>query len=126
MRRRRLVAPVTLAAVLAFSALGVVTPASAEAAGVRISLSCYSNPERTIIKNNRNKAITIYRVGSTYRPYSYEPFRVSKRVTPGKRAQFQTGRAARVNVLTRNYIYNDNGADGVKVVTSVGTFKKHC
>lgn len=127
MRRRRSVAPFAVAAVMAFTALGAAPPAAAEAAsGVRIILSCYSNPERTIIKNNRRKAITVLSVGSTYRPYSYEPFRVRKVVKPGKRVQFQTGRAARVNALTRNYIYNDNGRDGVKVVTSVGTFRKRC
>jgi len=82
--------------------------------------------EPLIIKNNRSRSITIYRVGSTYRPCSYEPFRVRKVVKPGKRVQFQTGRAARINVLTRNYIYNDDGRVGVKVVTSVGTLKKHC
>ena len=127
MRRWRSMASLAVAGVMAFTALGVVPATAAEAAsGVKIILSCYSNPERTIIKNNRRRAITVLSVGSTYRPYSYEPFSVRKVVKPGKRVQFQTGRAARVNRLTRNYIYNDNGRDGVKVVTSVGTFKKHC
>ena len=126
MARRRLAVPLVVSAVLAFTALGVAPVAAEAASGVGIRLSCYSNPERTIIKNNRRKSIIIRRVGSTYRPYSYEPFSVRKVVKPGKRVQFQTGRAARVNRLTRNYIYNDNGRDGVKVVTSVGTFRKHC
>ena len=127
MRRLRWVTPVAMSAALAFTAIGAAPPTAIEAAsGVGIRLSCYSNPERVIVKNNRRRAITVRSVGSTYRPYSYEPFRVRKVVKPGKRVQFQTGRAARVNRLTRNYIFNNNGRDGVKVVTSVGTFRKRC
>jgi hypothetical protein len=83
------------------------------------------NPSRSR-KNNGARSITVRKVGSTYQPYSYEPFVVTKVLGPGEAITYQTGRAASRNVLTRNYIYNDNGRDGAKVVTSVGTFTKAC
>ncbi|HVM29939.1 MAG TPA: hypothetical protein VM305_04120 [Candidatus Limnocylindrales bacterium] len=123
---RRLAAALGLAALLAGGHLGIL-PNQVEAAPlVGIRLGCYSNPETTRIKNNTAKTITIYRVGSTYQPYSYEPFTVNKRLLPGTAITYQTGRAATRNVLTRNYIYNDNGRDGVRVATSIGTFTKSC
>lgn len=114
------------AMVMAVAVIGT-SPVPAEAAGgVTITVRCYSNPERTTIKNNRSSAIRINTVGSTYQPYSYEPFGVYKRLGAGMSITYQTGRAASKNVLTRNYIYNDNGADGVRVKTSVGNFTKKC
>jgi hypothetical protein len=101
------------------------TPAQA-AAAVKITLSCYSNPEKTTITNNSASSITIKKVGSTYQPYSYEPITVNRSLAPGAKVTFQSGNAATRNVLTRNYIYNNNGLDGAKVVTSIGSFTKRC
>jgi hypothetical protein len=106
---------------------GAGAPSVTAASSVKITLHCYSNPEKTKITNVGTHSFKITKVGSTYQPYSYEPFRVSKTLAPGQSVTYQTGRAARgTNALTRNYIYNDNGKDGAKVVTSVGTFTKHC
>jgi phosphate-selective porin len=122
-----------IAAVAALSLLGLAPgvpslggTAVTAAAAVQITLKCYSNPERTTIANKTNKKITVKTFGSTYKPYGYEPFRLNKSLAAGKSITYQTGYAAKKNELTRNYIYNDNGRDGAKVVTSVGTFKKHC
>ena len=45
-----------------------------------VTVACKATPERTHVKNNRGRAITIKTVGSIYRPYSYEPFRVEVRI----------------------------------------------
>lgn len=112
---------VALAVVGGFGGAGV-----ADAAAVGLSVSCYSNPERTTIRNNTSHGITVYTVGSTYRPYSYEPFHVNKHLNAGAKITYQTGSAAFSHVLTHTYIYNNNGLDGAKVTTSAGTFKRHC
>lgn len=49
-------------------------PAQARLPALTVTVACKSTPERTRVKNNRNRAITIKTVGSIYRPYSYEPF----------------------------------------------------
>jgi hypothetical protein len=71
--------------------------------------------------------ITLKKVGSTYQPYAAKPFSVNRTLAPGASVTFLTGRrASGPNKLYGNYIYNDNGRDGVKVVTTVGTITKHC
>lgn len=127
-RPGRRAASIGVALVIALTMVAAVPAATAvSAGGVAITVRCYSNPEKVTIKNNRGSAIRVTKVGSTYQPYSYEPFSVSKRIAPGKSVTFKAGNAASgANVLTGNYIFNDNGRDGVRVVTSVGTFKKDC
>lgn len=49
---------------------------------------------------------------------------MNKTLAPGESVTYKTGRGA--GTIYGNYIYNDNGKDGVKVVTSIGTFTKHC
>jgi hypothetical protein len=55
-------------------------PAQARQLALTVSVACKATPERTHVKNNRNTAITIKTVGSIYRPYGYEPFRVDRRL----------------------------------------------
>lgn len=120
----RSVLAAALAAVLLLPAFG--TQSTNAATSLSIVLRCYSNPEKTTIKNTGTTTFTIRTVGSTYQPYSYEPFSVGKKLLPGQSVTYQTGRAAVSNVLTRNYIYNNNGLDGVRVVTSVSKYTKRC
>jgi hypothetical protein len=119
-----------LSGVAALPAAGGGVGSVAEAASAAgITLRCYSNPEKTIIRNNTGKAFTIKTVGSTYQPYSYEPITKNKVLGAGMSITYQSGYAAisgATRTLTRNYIYNDNGRDGVRVVTSVGTFTRSC
>jgi hypothetical protein len=98
-------------------------PVSAASQPISISLSCYSSPEKTTIKNVSTRTLTVKSFGSTYQPYSAEPFHVNTTLAPGKSVTYKTGSGSR---LYGNSIYNNNGKDGVKVVTSVGTFGKHC
>jgi len=87
-----------------------------------VSVACKDTPERTYIKNNRNRAITIKTVGSLYRPYSYEPFRVNRRLGGGKSVTFESGTGANHNKLTGSYIYNNDvgSKEGARVVTRLG------
>src|SRR5215207_932369 len=71
-------------------------PAQARLPALTVTVACKATPERTHIKNNRNRAITIMTVRSIYRPYTYEPFRVDRRLGGGKSVTFErTSRAAR-------------------------------
>ena len=121
---KRLFAAAGFAALLCLPLLNVAPVAAATT--VKISLSCYGHPEKTTIKNTGATAFKIKTVGSTYRPYSFEPFTVNKTLSPGKSITYQTGYSASSNVLTHDYIYNDNGQDGARVATTVGTYTKHC
>jgi hypothetical protein len=107
-----------------------ISPRPAEAAAkVKVSLNCTSNPEKTKVKNNTNRRIKVKKVGSIYRPYSYEPIKVNRALRPGKSITFQSGNSARGrNVLTRNHIYNNDVGkkEGARVATSVGRFNARC
>jgi hypothetical protein len=111
------------AAGLVGAALFAASPASASSP-IAITVKCYSSPEKTTIKNTSTNSLKVTSFGSTYQPYSGEPIGVNKTLAPGQSVTFKTGRAA--GSVYGNYIYNDNGRDGVKVNTSVGSFTKHC
>jgi hypothetical protein len=121
---RRIGVALTLASAL----LGVTASVAVVDAGtsVSVSVSCNTNPERTTVKNRGTTTFTVTKVGSTYLPRSNEPFRVSKTLQPGQSITFQTGYDATRNILTRQYIYNNDTRDGAKVVTSAGIFKRYC
>src|ERR687897_2858860 len=65
--------------------------AQARLPALTVSVACKATPERTHVKNNRNRAITIKTVGSIYRPYSYEPFKVDHKVRGGNSITFESG-----------------------------------
>jgi hypothetical protein len=107
------------------------SPRPAEAATsnrVTVIVACKANPETTWIKNNRNSRIRIRSVGSIYQPRSNEPFIVNRRLRPGKAVKFESGAAADRNVLTRQYIYNNDVGrrEGARVKTSVGPIVDRC
>ena len=102
---------------------------SAEAASkVKVVVSCKSTPEKTHVTNNTSRRIKVKKVGSIYRPRSNEPFKVSRTLRRGKSITFESGQRANQNVLTRQYIYeNDVGKrEGARVATSVGRFSDRC
>ena len=103
-------------------------PADAATPAVTVSVSCQSAPEVTRVKNNRAKSITINSVGSIYRPYSYEPFRVNRTLGGGRTIAFESGSGANTNKLTGSYIYNNDvgSKEGARVSTSVGGFADRC
>ena len=105
------------------------SPAEARPPALTVSVACEASPERTRVENNRNRAITIKAVGSIYRPYSYEPIRVDRRLGAGNTVTFESGSGANTNKLTGNYIYNNDvgSNEGAKVITKSGTrFTDRC
>ena len=97
-------------------------PAQARMPALTVSVACKATPERTHIKNNRNRAITIKKVGSIYRPYTYAPFRVDRRLGGGKSVTFESGSGANHNKLTGSFIYNNDvgSKEGARIVTGSG------
>jgi hypothetical protein len=97
-------------------------PAQARLPVLTVTVACKATPERTHVKNNRKRAITIKKVGSIYRPYSYEPFMVNRRLGGGKSVTFESGSGANQNKLTGSFIYNNDVAskEGARIVTRLG------
>jgi len=96
---------------------------------LKVTVACKATPEKTRVENNRHRAITIKTVGSIYRPYSYEPFRVDRRLRAGRTVTFESGSGANTNKLTGSYIYNNDvgSKEGARVVTKSGTrFTDRC
>jgi hypothetical protein len=118
---------VLLAAALVGTSMSIGMVASAEAVVPLLSVHayCYSNPERTVVHNNKGYAITIKSVGSIYKARSNEPFSVTRSIGAHKSITFYTGSRARSsnrNTLTRQFIYNNavGTREGARVKTSSG------
>src|SRR5215203_6677624 len=97
-------------------------PAQARPPALTVSVACKATPEVTRVKNNRNRSTTIKTVGSIYQPYSYEPFRVDRRLGGGRSITFESGSGANQNKLTGSYIYNNDvgSKEGARIVTNTG------
>src|SRR5215217_8967613 len=128
-RTALLVCAVTVALVLTMTA-GPVSqrvlspqPAQARLPALTVTVACKATPEKTHVKNNRGRAITIKTVGSIYQPYSYEPFRVDRSLGGGNSITFESGTGANNHVLTKSYIYNNDvgSKEGARVVTKTGS-----
>ena len=98
-------------------------PAQARKPALTVIVACKATPERTLVKNNRNRAIMIKKVRSIYQPYSYEPFKVNRKLGGGKSVTFESGSGANHNKLTGSYIYNNDvgSKEGARVITKAGT-----
>ena len=97
-------------------------PAEAVTPALTVTVACKATPETTRVKNNRNRSITIKKVGSIYQPYSDEPFTVNRKLGGGRSITFESGSGADRNVLTGRYIYNNDVGtqEGVRVTTASG------
>jgi hypothetical protein len=97
-------------------------PAQARLPALTVTVACRATPERTHIKNNRNRAMTIKTVGSIYQPYSYEPFKVNRKLGGGNSVTFESGSGANHNKLTGSFIYNNDvgSKEGARIVTGSG------
>jgi len=97
-------------------------PAQARPPALTVTVACKATPETTRVKNNRNRSTTIKTVGSIYQPYSYEPFRVDRRLGGGRSITFESGSGANQNKLTGSYIYNNavGSKEGARIVTNTG------
>jgi hypothetical protein len=97
-------------------------PAQARPPALTVTVACKATPEVTRVENNRNRNIKIKKVGSIYQPRSNEPFTVNRTLRANKTIRFESGSDANQNVLTRQYIYdNDVGSrEGARVTTPSG------
>ncbi len=90
---------------------------------------CKATPETTRVKNNRNRNITIKKVGSIYQPYSDEPFTISRRLGGGRSITFgaaleQTITCSPGDTFTA---MTSVAGRGVRVITGSGTrFGNRC
>lgn len=104
-------------------------PVAAATPALTVTVACKATPEVTRVKNNRSRAITIQKVGSIYRPFSYEPIKVERRLGGGNTIAFESGRGADKNVLTGAFIYNNDvgSKEGARVITATGAvFRDRC
>jgi hypothetical protein len=97
-------------------------PAQARPPALTVTVACKATPELTRVENNRNRNITIKKVGSIYQPRSNEPFRVDRRLGGGNSITFESGSGANHNKLTGSYIYNNDvgSREGARVTTGSG------
>jgi len=97
-------------------------PAQARPPALTVTVACRATPELTRVENNRNRNITIKKVGSIYQPRSNEPFTVNRTLRGGRTITFESGSDADRNVLTRQYIYNNDvgSREGARVTTGSG------
>ena len=127
--RRIVLLTSALMAALVITMVGAVSeqglsprPVEASTPALTVAVACKATPEVTRVKNNRSRAITIKTVGSIYQPYSYEPFRVDRRLGGGNSIYFESGSGADHNKLTGSYIYNNDvgSKEGARIVTKSG------
>lgn len=123
---RRLRPPIMLLAIVLAAGVPAAVPEAADAAlpVLTVTVNCTSNPERTVIKNNRGYAVTIASIGSIYRPRAAEPYAVNYRLAARRSVTFYSGSAASggARTLTKLFIY-DNGVgtrEGARVRRSNG------
>jgi hypothetical protein len=136
MRRTALLVAAVMAALVLTMTVGPVSqqglsPQAAQARlpALTVTVACQATPERTRVKNNRGRAITIEKIGSIYQPRSNEPFRVDRRLGGGNSITFESGSGANHNKLTGSFIYNNDvgSKEGAKVVTGSGAhFADRC
>ncbi len=110
-------------------AIGLAVPAAAQTGTIAVSVSCGSNPERTTITNNTNQALNLsgFTLSSINDPRSNEPFALSGTVAAGASVTFQTGTGATANVLTNQFIYDNEAAnEGARLGTPFGTLTVLC
>ncbi len=120
---------VLMVAIAATTDVQRISPRPAEAApAVTVTVRCTTNPETTYVANNTGSTITLRKIGSIYQPRTNEPFRIGVRLRAHRAITFESGYAADSNVLTRQYIYNNDvgSSEGARVATSIGRFADRC
>ena len=129
MRKAILSVGAVMAALVVFALAGPTSerglsphPAQARPPALTVTVACKATPEITRVENNRNRRITIKQVGSIYQPRSNEPFTVNRTLRANRTIRFESGFDANQNVLTRQYIYNNDvgSKEGARVTTASG------
>lgn len=88
---------------------------------ITISVSCTTDPETVSIANNLDDLpISIVEISSIDDPRENEPFFVGEEVAAGESITFESGSAADVNVLTEQFIFDDDNLENEGVVVRIG------
>ncbi|HKG24337.1 MAG TPA: L,D-transpeptidase [Thermomicrobiales bacterium] len=128
-------ASLVVAVLSLFVATGAAQPVSAAdgssgpGAPIRISLNCTASTERIRVVNETTSPITVESIVTLADPLPSEPFAVANRIPAGGTRLWQAGvTATGRNVLARDEILSNlaGEAEGVNVVTSIGTFAARC
>jgi lipoprotein-anchoring transpeptidase ErfK/SrfK len=96
---------------------------------VKITLSCWGNPETTRIDNNGTDKITIISVRSLQDQGPNEPYVVNRSLGAGKTVIYRSGPGATTGtVLTTNNLYVGTLSpnEGVHLETSIGPIEANC
>jgi hypothetical protein len=104
-------------------------PVQAQSLDLTVRVDCEGEPETTTIQNDGTTSVTIETVGSIHEPRSNEPFAVDEPLDAGGSITFESGTGAAQNVLTEQFIYdNEVGSEeGAEVITSTGeSFTARC
>src|SRR6478609_5181030 len=96
---------------------------------IKITLSCWGNPETTRIDNNGADAITIISVSSLQDVTANEPYVVNRTLGAGKTVIYRSGPGATSgSILTTNNLYVGTLSpnEGVHFETSIGPIEAKC
>ncbi len=116
---RALMAALALLSLLALPALAGGPPT--EGGDITISVSCTGNPEMVSITNNLDELpISIVQISSIDDPRDNEPFFIGEEIGPGETLTFESGDAADDNVLTNQFIFDDDNLENEGVIVRIG------
>ncbi|CAA9562431.1 MAG: hypothetical protein AVDCRST_MAG88-1610 [uncultured Thermomicrobiales bacterium] len=122
---------VLVAVVLATGAVAAPVRAHATIAGTSgLAIDCGANPETSTISNGTDEALDLARfaLGTLHQPRTNEPFRLSGTLAPGAGITFQSGERAAANVLTRQFIHDNDQPEreGAVLLTPFGELRVPC
>lgn len=88
---------------------------------ITISVSCTGNPEEVTVTNNLDDLpISIVEISSIDDPRENEPFFIGEEIGPGESITFESGDAADDNVLTEQFIFDDENLENEGVIVRIG------
>ncbi len=114
-----------LLSALALLALLAIPALAQDESSLTISVSCETDPETVTITNNLEGTLNVVSISSLDDPRENEPFLIfemeelTQEVAVGGSVTFESGDAADENVLTEQFIF-DNEAQDEGVVVSIG------
>jgi len=127
MTTRLLGAAVTASLLVGAGAAALAQVSEPQTPPISVDVDCYSSPERVTITNDRTKALTVQRIGSTYNRRSGEPYRVKKKLKPGRSVTYTFGTGKGGKRLSGSFIFDNEAArEGVLVKTNKGNVRVRC
>lgn len=127
MRRSTFVAVAVLVLLAAYAVSA--SAGYAQTGSITVTVDCFGTPETTRITNNTDQTLDLSRFSLTSldQPRPNEPFALSGTLRPGESAVFTTGQGATGNVLTEQFIYdNEAPNEGLRLNTPFGALTVLC